>query len=77
MPDLMDFGQALTQLRAGERVARAGWNGKGMWLALQRPDAHSKMSLPYIYMKTAQNDLVPWLASQSDMLSNDWEVVNG
>jgi hypothetical protein len=46
-----------------------------MWLALQFPDAHSKMTLPYIYMRTAQGDLVPWLASQTDMLALDWEVV--
>lgn len=59
-----------------ERVARAGWNGKGMWLALQRPDAGGKMTLPYIYMKTADDQLVPWLASQTDMLGEDWlEVV--
>ena len=55
-------------------VTRRGWNGKDMWLALQVPDEHSKMTLPYIYMKTAQGDLVPWLANQSDMLSEDWEL---
>lgn len=71
----MNFGEAITALRAGEKVARAGWNGKNMWLALQTPDSHSKMTLPYIYMRTAQGDLVPWLASQTDMLSNDWTTV--
>lgn len=70
----MNFGQALEALKAGNRVCRSGWNGKGMWLELQVPDAHSKMSLPYIYMKTATNDLVPWLASQTDMLAEDWEI---
>ncbi|MGI4813149.1 MAG: DUF2829 domain-containing protein [Janthinobacterium lividum] len=69
-----DFGWAIDALKAGEKVARAGWNGRGMFLELQRPDAHSKMSLPYIYMKTVQGDLVPWLASQTDMLSEDWEI---
>lgn len=69
-----DFGWALRHLRNGKRVARAGWNGKGMWLELQRPDLGSKMTLPYIYMKTACGNLVPWLASQTDMLSEDWEV---
>jgi len=67
-----DFGWALDRLRDGERVCREGWNGKNMWLALQTPDAHSKMTLPYIYMYTAQGDLIPWLASQTDMLANDW-----
>jgi hypothetical protein len=77
MEPLIDFGSALDALKDGERVARLGWNGKGMWLGLQRPDAHSKMSLPYIYMKTADDHLVPWLASQTDMLAEDWVVVRG
>jgi hypothetical protein len=70
----MSFGDAIKALKAGKRVCRAGWNGKGMWLGLQVPDADSKMTLPYIFMKTAQDDLVPWLASQSDMLADDWAV---
>jgi len=75
MNEALTFGEALTLLRSGHRIRRAGWNGKGMWLALQVPDAHSKMSLPYIYMSTVQGDLVPWLASQTDVLSDDWELV--
>lgn len=71
----MNFGQALESLKLGHRVAREGWNGKGMWLELQRPDAHSKMSLPYIFMKTADDQQVPWLASQTDMLAEDWTLV--
>lgn len=71
----MTFGDAIAALWEGRMVSRAGWNGKGMWLALQIPDEHSKMTLPYIYMKTAQGDLVPWLASQTDMLATDWGVV--
>lgn len=71
----MNFGQAIEALKSGRRVARAGWNGKGMWLELQVPDAHSKMSLPYIFMKTADNHQVPWLASQTDMLADDWSEV--
>lgn len=72
----MTFGHAIEALKAGSRVARAGWNGNGMWLALQVPDAHSKMGLPYIYMSTIDGKLVPWLASQSDMLGEDWAVVS-
>ena len=71
----MDIGEAIHTLRNGYRVARAGWNGKGMWLELQVPDANSKMTLPYVYMKTAQDDLVPWLCSQTDLLATDWERV--
>jgi hypothetical protein len=69
------FGEALIALKSGQTVARKGWNGRGMWLGLQRPDTHSKMTLPYIYMSTVQGDLVPWLASQTDLLAEDWEVV--
>ena len=75
MINLFDFGRAIELLKAGERVGRKGWNGKGMWLELQVPDAHSKMTLPYIYMKTADKHLVPWLASQTDVLSEDWMIV--
>jgi hypothetical protein len=70
----MNFGQALDLLKGGLKVARAGWNGKGMWINLQVPDAHSKMSLPYIYMFTADGHQVPWLASQTDILANDWSI---
>lgn len=69
-----DFGWALQMLRKLKKVRRTGWNGKGMYLELQLPDEHSKMTLPYIYMYTAQGDLVPWLASQTDMLAADWEL---
>ncbi len=75
MANTMNFGQAIEALKQGKKVARAGWNGKNMHLELQRPDAHSKMTLPYIYMYTAQGDNVPWLASQTDILSEDWTVV--
>lgn len=70
-----DMGWALNQLRLGKKVTRTGWNGKGMSLELQVPDEHSKMSLPYIFMNTADGERVPWLASQTDLLAEDWEVV--
>lgn len=73
----MDFGDALRALKAGLRVGRTGWNGKGMWLELQRPDAHSKMRKPYIFMRPVDGELVPWLASQTDMLAEDWGVIDG
>ena len=69
------FSDALRLLKTGGRLQRVGWNGKGMWIAVQVPDAHSKMSLPYIYMKTADDKLVPWLASQTDILADDWQLV--
>ncbi len=77
-----DFGWALNQLKMGHRVRREGWNGKGMWLALQTPNENSKMTLPYIYIEYPaghpaypQGSRVPWLASQTDLLSEDWEVL--
>lgn len=69
-----DFSEALGWLRCGYKVSRSGWNGKGMWIAIQKPDMQSKMTLPYIYMKTADNQLVPWLASQTDILATDWSA---
>jgi len=69
------FDAAVLLLKEGEKVRRSGWNGRGMWLHLQRPDAHSKMTLPYIYMSTVSGDLVPWLASQTDILAEDWKLV--
>lgn len=81
----MNFGQALTELKNGNRVKRKGWNGDGIFLALQVPDKNSKMTQPYIYIDTlglktnnpnAPKGRVPWLASQTDMLAEDWEVVN-
>lgn len=68
----MDIGWAVQELQAGRRVFRSGWNGKGMWLELQVPDRNSKMTLPYVFLKTADGGLVPWLCSQSDLLANDW-----
>ena len=67
-----DFGWAVRRLKLGLRVTRPGWNGRNMWLELQAPDENSKMTLPYIYMYTATGDLVPWLASQTDVLADDW-----
>lgn len=78
MEEQFDFGIALWALKEGKKVTRKGWNGKGLWLELQRPDEHSKMTLPYVYLNYPKCDTypngarVPWLASQTDMLSEDW-----
>lgn len=80
----MDFGDAIKNLKAGRKVRRKGWNGKGIFLELQVPDEFSKMTHPYIFIDTtglqtenpdAPKNRVPWLASQTDMLSQDWEVI--
>ncbi len=80
----MNFGKAIELLKKGYKVARKGWNGKGIFIELQVPDEHSKMTQPYIYIDTlglqttnpnAPKGRVPWLASQTDMLAEDWEVL--
>jgi hypothetical protein len=78
-----DLGWALLQLKSGHKVRRKGWNGKGMWIALQTPDENSKMTLPYVYIEYPQGhpaypngSRVPWLASQTDILAEDWETVD-
>lgn len=99
VPRKMDFGDAIRLLKDGKRVAREGWNGKGMWLSMSGPlDGRSIAAeafwsknnwgfaksqpggcanvLPCITMKTADNAiLMGWLASQTDMLAEDWVEV--
>ena len=79
----VDFGEVLRHLKQGRIAYRKGWNGVGIHIALQMPDEQSKMDLPYIYISThglvsdnedAPRGLVPWLASQTDMLAEDWVI---
>lgn len=80
-----DFGFAIKALKQDKRVARTGWNGKGMWLCLvhdwDMPDSKLPRliddleTLSWIGMKTADNKFVPWLASQTDVLAEDWLIV--
>ena len=88
--DALSFGHAVVALEAGGRVARAGWNGKGMFLFLV-PGSRFKVNrlpllgiypegtcidyCPHIDMKTADDKVVPWFASQTDVLAKDWQVV--
>jgi len=77
----MDFGDAVRALKAGNKVAREGWNGKGMWLVLGDPANvlvwDDYPMLPFIAMKTADGKMLPgWLASQTDILAEDWVVVS-
>lgn len=78
----MTFGLAIEALKKGEYVARKGWNGKNMYLFLAHgEDIQKCVGIPdkctdVVCMKTAQDTVVfGWLASQSDMLSDDWEIV--
>ena len=86
---MLNFGQAIEALKEGKKVARKGWNGSGMFLFLAKEidlhtDAdlscvrhlHGHLVLPSVVLKTATNQFcVGWLASQTDMLSEDWYVV--
>jgi Protein of unknown function (DUF2829) len=71
-----EIGWAVKQLWNGDRVRRSGWNAKGMWLELQKPDENSRMTQPYVFMFTAQRHLVPWVCSQADLLAIDWELAD-
>lgn len=73
----VNFGQAIEVLKQGGRVAREGWNGKGMFLFyVDRPESYwGCEGLNWIGMKTADNKVVPWLASQTDILAEDWTIV--
>lgn len=85
----MNFGQALELLKAGKKVARKGWNGAGMFAYYVKPAAYPAMMdvikgvfpndlVPYrgyFALKTAQNDIATWVPSGSDILAEDWEVV--
>jgi len=78
----MTFGLALEALKRGSKVARKGWNGKGMWLKYIPAGGEVSFGatqplpiLPWVGMKTADEYFVPWLASQTDLLSEDWEIL--
>ena len=84
------FGMAIEALKMGHKVQRSGWNGKDMYLVILDPARDNLMTLsiecieakrelalqPFIVMKTVDNTYVPWLASQTDMLAEDYRIVN-
>jgi len=75
---MMTIGEALDAMKVGARVARQGWNGRGMYLRLVRPK--DPLYGPFVEMWTAQGQFVPWLCSQTDLLAEDWvrvEVSDG
>ena len=91
MNNSITFGGALELLKKGYKVARSGWNGKGMFIFLVPGSVFKVNRAPllgiypegteityhaHIDMKTADNQIVPWLASQSDMLANDYYIIN-
>ena len=90
MEPTMNFGSALQALKHGQKVAREGWNGKGMFLFLVSgsvfkvnraplwgiyPEGTEINYRPHIDMKTVDGEIVPWVASQTDLLADDWCIV--
>jgi hypothetical protein len=92
----MNFGEAIEALKSGKKVARSGWNGKGMWIILVPGTTDAKLNentpyhnalqadyceiLPHIDMWTVDSNgrqamLPGWVASQTDMLSEDWCII--
>ena len=90
MSTSMNFGQALALLKQGRKVSRVGWNGKNMFVFLV-PGSQFKVNrppllgiypegteidyCPHIDMRTADGNIVPWLASQTDVLAEDWGII--
>lgn len=86
----IDFSLALQYIKMGKRVARAGWNGKGMFVFLVPgstfivnrppllgifPEGTEVNYMSHVDMKTADGKIVPWITSQSDLLADDWQVL--
>lgn len=84
----LPFSGVLDSLKQGARCARAGWNGKGMYIYHVPENSYPAVTdvakaefgdmVPYgayLAMKTAQGNVVPWLASQTDILAEDWEIL--
>lgn len=87
----LSFGAALNFLKEGRKLARAGWNGKGMFVFLVPGSTFKVNRAPllgiypegteiryhaHVDMKTADGQVVPWLASQTDLLAEDWQLVD-
>jgi hypothetical protein len=70
----MDFGGAIHAMKGGKKVAREGW-ARGVWLMIQFPDDHSKMTHPYVYEHDDTDSQEPWIPQHEDMLSEDWQIV--
>lgn len=85
----MDFSDALLMIKRGHRLQRAGWNGKGMFIFLVKGSRFTVNREPllsilgegvevnyrgHIDMKTADGTIVPWVASQTDLLADDWQT---
>ena len=73
---MFSFGDAIKYLKRGKRVTKKSWHKSGMYLEMQVPDAHSKMTAPYIYITIDGDYRIPWHPSQADALEEDWVFVD-
>lgn len=84
--DAMTFGLAIEAMKKGLKVTRKGWNGKGMWIVLteaiqsrstitENSETNRATIIDLIVMKTVEGRIIPWYASQTDALAEDWEIV--
>jgi hypothetical protein len=79
---MISFSEALIAVKKGQTIQRSGWNGVGLKVKAQFPDENSKMTLPYLYIEYPEDHLFlpgakcPWLASQTDIMAEDWDVLN-
>lgn len=73
--DFLTFSDALNCVKNGMSIYRTGWNGKGLLIKVQYPEINSKMNMPYLYIEYPNGNKCPWLASQTDIMSNDWLYV--
>lgn len=77
----MEFAISLKMMIAkpGLPMRRAGWNASGMWVEVQVPDEHSKMTHPYLFINVPDCEeglrKLPWQPSQVDLFAEDWTIV--
>lgn len=84
---MFNFSDALCYLKKGAKITRDGWNGKGLWIELQIPDEHSKMTRPYMFIVSPKGstnqfgedakefEMCPWVPSQTDIMQDDWIIL--
>lgn len=70
----MKFYDALKFLEEGKKVMRRKWGPSGMYIKIHWPNPDELMTIPYIYLSTAQEFLIPWCPSQTDVLASDWDT---
>lgn len=71
----MNFSEALDKIKSGSFMRRRGWNASNQYVALHKEDPKDEWNfLSFLYIKTVEEQYVPWVASQTDLLANDWEV---